>query len=201
MASDSDTTATTAGEAAEAPGAARSLPGRARMVLLVAAVLVASTIGGASAAGLITGRQIKDGTVTGRDVRDHSLRPTDAKAGVVRPGAQGPQGPRGQQGAAGVVAGAPGRNGLGGLVTPVSPDPLTVPVDGVATFTIPCPSGLTALNGGVSGQDSTAVDGMVLVASVPSVSGGVPTGWSVTVRNTSKTLDIGAYLWATCAAI
>jgi hypothetical protein len=201
MASNSDAVATNASETAECRRATRSFARRTRMVLVVAGVLVVSTVGGASAAALITGSQIKNGTVTGRDVHDHSLRPKDAQSGVVRPGPRGPQGLQGHQGADGVVAGPRGRDGLGGFVTQVSPDALPVSHGEVLTSTIPCPSGLTALNGGVSGQDATAVGAMVLAASVPSMSGGTPTGWTVAVRNTSTTTDIGVFLWATCGAI
>ncbi len=72
--------------------------------------LFASLGGGAVAASLITGKQIKDGSLTGRDIRDRSLLAKDFKAGQI------PRGPRGIAGPAGVagVAGAAGAAGVAG---------------------------------------------------------------------------------------
>lgn len=58
----------------------------------------------ASAARLITGKQIKDSTITSKDVKDRSLRASDFKAGEL------PAGPAGQAGAKGET-GAPGPKG------------------------------------------------------------------------------------------
>ncbi len=53
-------------------------------VLTIAAVLLVAFAGGASAAKLITGKQIKDGTVTGADVKAGSLRGSDVKDGSLK---------------------------------------------------------------------------------------------------------------------
>ena len=177
-----------------------------RLVLLAAAVLVLSSAAGAGAASLITGRQIKDGTVTGRDIRDHSLRPKDAKAGVIRRGLQGPQGPQGLAGTEPGPTGPSGRDGLGGVVTVVSPAAFTIPAQvggtpGVASSGVECPSGWSALGGGVSGADAGSVTAMKVTRSMPVFTAAlVPTGWQVTVVNSSGA-DIGAFVWTRCAPI
>jgi hypothetical protein len=170
------------------------------MVVVVAGLLVVSTVGGASAAALITGRQIKNGTVTGKDLRDHSLRPKDARAGAILPGPAGPQGPMGPTGLLPGVAGAPGSNGLGGYATVVSPDAVTVPKASSLMLTIACPQGSSALGGGVSGEDAASTDSMVVTRSMPELTGTRITNWTVTLRNRSAA-DIGVYLWAVCAPV
>jgi hypothetical protein len=196
MAPDVDKAANEASDGADDTRAAGRFPRNARLLVALAAVLVVSTMGGAAAAGLITGRQIKDGTVTGRDIRDHSLRSKDAKAGLVRPGPQGPAGQTGAVGADGPT-GASGRSGLGGLVTLVSPDPFTVPGTDVAESDLPCPNGFTALGGGAAGADQNAVDHMVLTRSEPT---NTLNGWDVGAFNSSAS-DIGVYVWVQCAPI
>jgi len=94
------------------------------LVLGVVAVVIAAA-GGATAAGLITGSQIKDGSITGIDVRngsltgadvaDHSIKATDI-AGIK--GIGGPVGPQGPQGAKG-DNGPRGAQGIQGIQGPV----------------------------------------------------------------------------------
>jgi hypothetical protein len=67
---------------------------RVNLAVLVALLVVSGS--SATAASLITGKQIKDGSVTGKDVRNRSLTPADF-LGSVR-GKPGPQGPAGRQG-------------------------------------------------------------------------------------------------------
>jgi hypothetical protein len=200
MASESNPVTTAGHQTDDDTRSTRSLPRRARLVLLVAALLVVCTIGGASAAALITGRQIKDGTVTGRDIRDHSLRSKDVKAGVVRPGLPGPAGPAGAPGPQGGV-GPPGRNGLGGLTTAVSPDALTVVGGGSGESAVACPTGLSALGGGAAAANATEARNMVFLRSLPVVSpDGHPFEWAVTVLNLGS-IDIHVFVWAQCAPI
>jgi hypothetical protein len=199
MAGNTDGPAVEPDDAAGGTSEPRWFQRHVRLVVVMAAVLVISTMGGASAAALITGRQIKDGTVTGRDIRDHSLRPKDAKPGVVRPGPAGPEGVAGPSGPAGPI-GPPGRNGLGGLVTIVSPTPFAVPGDQTVDSDLACPSGLSALGGGASGADATAVYDMALTMSAPTKAGLRPDGWTVGVHNFGAS-DIGVYVWVQCAPI
>lgn len=70
-------------------------------VSIVAVVLAMA--GSATAAKVITGKQIKDGTVTGKDVKDGSLTSKDFNGPV---GERGPQGPAGAQGPAGPAGSA-----------------------------------------------------------------------------------------------
>src|ERR687893_125843 len=85
--------------------------------LLVACLaLVASSAGSATAATIITGKQIRDSTVTGRDIRNKSLSAQDIEG---YSGEQSPQSPgeRGDIGPAG-DAGAPGESGTQGELGP-----------------------------------------------------------------------------------
>jgi hypothetical protein len=65
----------------------------------------------ATAASLITGRQIKDGTIASADVRDRSLKAKDFAKGQLPAGAAGATGPAG-------TAGAPGPRGATGATGP-----------------------------------------------------------------------------------
>jgi hypothetical protein len=86
-----------------------SMPSPAMLVAILA--LVVATGGTATAAVVITGKQIKNSSISGKDVKNKSLTPTDFR-GTVRgaegpqgaQGALGPQGPRGDTGAAGSAA-------------------------------------------------------------------------------------------------
>ena len=79
-------------------------------VIACIALVVACT-GTATAATLITGKQIENNSVTTKDVKNKSLR-----AGDFRPGTQlrGPAGPAG----AAAASGAPGRTGGDGRCRP-----------------------------------------------------------------------------------
>jgi len=78
----------------------------AAIAATTAAVIMLAVAGGpASAARLITGREIRNGTVTGADIKNHSLTPADFRGSVRgHPGPQGPAGPTGPQGAAGLAS-------------------------------------------------------------------------------------------------
>lgn len=79
--------------------------------MVAAAVSLAiGAIGGATAAGLITGKQIKDSSVTGADVKDGSLTKVDFKKGTLVAGPTGDRGPAGPAG----PAGAAGKDGAAG---------------------------------------------------------------------------------------
>ena len=95
----------------------------AAIAVAVVAIVIAMA-GSATAAGLITGSEIKNNTVTAtdirdatiksNDVRDHSLLADDFKPGQLPAGARGLTGATGPRGA----AGAAGRDGFGLLVYP-----------------------------------------------------------------------------------
>lgn len=77
-----------------------SLPSPAMMVAILA--LVVATGGSATAAVMISGKQIKNSSVTGKDVKNKSLTKADIR-GAVRgaPGPRGPQGPSAPHGGQG----------------------------------------------------------------------------------------------------
>lgn len=88
--------------------------------LIVAAVaLVAGLAGSATAASLITGKQVKNESLTGADVKDGSLRARDLARGI-RNGLGGERGRRGRSGPAGAV-GATGPAGPAGVVGATGP--------------------------------------------------------------------------------
>ena len=100
------------------PRIPRTLP----VVLIAAVILTLSLSGGAMAAKLITGKQIKDNSVASADIKNGSLKTTDLSAGAISDlqstgpaGPQGDVGPAGPQGDAGAV-GAAGAAGAPGLV-------------------------------------------------------------------------------------
>ena len=82
------------------------------MLLALAALLVLGG-GSATAAGLVTGRQVADGSLSGRDLRDGSVTQRDLAASAQ--GTRGPEGPRGLTGDRG-PGGARGPEGFPGPV-------------------------------------------------------------------------------------
>jgi hypothetical protein len=108
----------------------RILRHRPSSTLVIACLAVSIALGGtASAAVLITGKQVKDGSVAGRDitnrsltgldVRDRSLTPLDFNGSLEGPaGAAGPAGPQGLKGDRG-QEGPAGASGPAGPAGPV----------------------------------------------------------------------------------
>ena len=90
-----------------------------RNTLIVAAAVVAVGGGTATAAKLITGKDVKNGSLTGKDVRNKSLGVSDlsAKARASLRGQAGLTGPTGPTGA----AGAAGAKGDAGAMGPTGP--------------------------------------------------------------------------------
>jgi len=127
---------------------------RTALVVLVAAIALMATAGaGATAALMITGKQIKDSSVTSQDIKNNSLKVKDLSAraqaklkgrtgATGAAGARGPAGPAGTSGLPG-LPGLPGIPGLSGFeVVPVS-TVLTGLSTGSATGA--CPAGKKAL--------------------------------------------------------
>jgi len=82
----------------------RRLPRPATIIAIVAVLLAGA--GSATAASIITGKQVKDGTLTGRDVKNRSLSSSDLSKKAIaalkgRKGATGPAGAAGPAGAKG----------------------------------------------------------------------------------------------------
>ena len=131
--------------------------------------------GGAYAATLITGKQIKDGSITSADIKNGSLIALDFKAGQLKTGPAGPAGPAGTAGTPG-AAGAPGAAGTALAFAHINADgtvdaanskgiaAANVAKPGVGTY---CVSGLTTLtpkntvaNVGPNGAAISAVTGL-----------------------------------------
>jgi hypothetical protein len=105
--------------------------------------------GGAQAADLITGKQIKDGTVTGRDVRDGTVLSTDVANGSLTPDDY-----------AGVTIGPPGAPGEPGTRGPDSLGSVyvvrstteAVRPSTIGTAVADCDPGDVAIGGGLGGE-------------------------------------------------
>lgn len=156
---------------------------------------MAGATGGAHAAGLITGQQIKDGSVTSRDVRngsvigfdvrDFSLTPDDFDGEVI-----GPQGPRGEQG----VTGAPA---LGALYYALAPVDALSPGETGTSIAV-CDPGLVALGGGTfasMGARLQLLDSSPL-GPQPEARG----AWAARARNNTNA-KVDMLTWAVCAEV
>jgi hypothetical protein len=165
------------------------------MAVAIAAVVL-SAVGSATAAGLITSRQIKDNSLTSLDVKDRSLLSKDFRSGQLPRGAQGPQGAPGSPGAPGPqgppgptgATGAPGRDGSPKLRYVSGPGTLTGPGD-LAGHEAACPQDAPyVVGGGVWSQPEG--DELTLVNSFPSdgaASGNSGTrGWFVYMQNNTE---------------
>jgi hypothetical protein len=94
----------------------RSLGRQGAVIALVLGVT--ALVGTATAAGLLTGADIKNGSVTGKDIRNRSITAADLQPSLLKPRSTlppvpGPAGPAGPTGPAG-APGAAGEDGLDG---------------------------------------------------------------------------------------
>ncbi len=167
-----------------------------RALLVVGAVgIVLGVAGGAQAAGMITGEQIKNGTVTSADVRNSTITTTDIRPFGLTPAdydgdVRGPQGARGEQG----VAGAPGfrvAEFATSALVGVSPG-------AVSSNSATCRPPTIAVGGGMYAPNG---DTLQLLDSAPlgPLPADQPT-WVARVKNPAKTA--AAYVvWAICAEV
>jgi hypothetical protein len=183
-------------EEAMFPSIATTLRRGVPTIAIAGALLVVSATGGATAALVITGKQIKDNSVTTKDIKNGTLKSKDLAASTVaalkgNTGATGPAGPAGPQGATGPVGATGGFTG----VQRVSVD-RTVNASGdyygSAFVTVACPTGKIAVSGGYY-LASSAVD-VAVHTSRPNATG---TAWEVYVR--SSTSSFSATFYALCA--
>lgn len=120
--------------------------------------LVVACAGSATAAAMITGKQIKNNTVTHRDVKNGTLRSTDLARSTVASlkGPAGPIGPTGPQGPVGAT-GPAGPAGLSGWT--YHSDGVAVEANQADEVTLYCPEGSQVLNGtaywGFTGEPAT----------------------------------------------
>lgn len=128
----------------------KSLSRNAAVLLVAGLLLVLSAGAGATAALVITGKQIKDGTVTGKDIKNRSLAAKDLKRSTKLKlrgarGATGATGPAGPAGAAGLpgLPGMPGLSGFNVVTDSVAVPPTLAP--STQTVTAACAAGQKAL--------------------------------------------------------
>ena len=103
----------------------RMVDGRGGTVLAFVLGLVIATAGTATAAKLITGRQIKDGSISAKDL-SKAVRAQLAKSGV--PGSKGVQGAKGDAGPPGPIQGTPASGALTGAYPAPGIAPAAAPV-------------------------------------------------------------------------
>jgi hypothetical protein len=121
----------------------------ATIVAFLAGILIA-TAGTATAAKLVTGKQIKNGSVSAKDL-SKAVRAQLKQAGLPGPqGVAGPAGPAGPAGAKGDTgpAGPTGAPGLSGVQVKVIVESVANGATGADT--VACPQGKVVLGGGVT---------------------------------------------------
>lgn len=170
-------------------------PSPALLLSLLAVVLACA--GSATAATLISGKQIRDGSVTGADLKNGSVGAKDLKrglAGTLGPagpkGADGAPGPKGADGAAGAAGapGAPGAPGPAGAVGAPGLSEYEIVVGAEISTSAPrgelnpiafCPDGKVPVGGGAtvtSGLGDAEERYGEIVTSMPTIDG---RGWVV----------------------
>lgn len=165
---------------------------RHAVVLIVAALMLMLSAGaGATAALMITGKQIKNGTVTGKDIKNRSLAAKDLSraAKIKLRGRVGPAGPAGARGPAGPA-------GLSGFEVVTRTLPLTgvvpaVPVSGSVEGV--CPAGKKALS--ATAGYAAPLNGLLSQVTRVSDTSFKATGLSGLLGTQTLTLDV------VCAAI
>ena len=158
----------------------RLIPGRPSPAMIVAiAAAVFACAGSATAASLISGKQIKNSSITSTDIKNKSLLKADFKPGQLPSGARGQQGPQGPQGLRG-PAGANGANGFGVLRYP---ETVTTFANGESDIAgALCPAGTYP-----TGGDAWAVDTATNLVDHPEV---------ITAQGLAFTNDVGAGYFA-----
>lgn len=151
-----------------------------RTAVIIGLVLALCVAGTATAAKLITGKEIKDGSIGLVDLSRAAKRGLAGKPGANgKDGAAGPAGPAGAPGA----AGPQGPAGPQSLTTTIRSAGVTVNANTIGRFELRCPDGMVALGGGVSpGANYVVLDG-------PSTDG---KGWVGALQNVEATATRGA---------
>jgi hypothetical protein len=174
-------------------------------VLALLALFVA--VGGtATAATVITGKQIRNNSVTGADIRNSSLGNADVRNGslLARDFRRGqlPRGARGFTGATGAAGarGAAGVNGFGRLEYPISA-PVTVTPGQSEEIVVGCAPGTfpTGGDGFAIDANENLVEGAVVEEGLRLDQDGAPAGWGATVHNSGAVGDIEGFAEVVCA--
>lgn len=162
-------------------------------IALVGAALGAT--GGAQAAGLITGKQIKDGTVTGADVRNQTVTGLDVADGSLTPDDYAGD-TTGRPGAPG-ECGRDGADGVEYLYFDKETIEILAPGQ-VGTAVAKCDPGHVAVGGGLG---STPGRNLQLLDSAPlGTTPATRSMWVVRVGN-AGTADVPVTAWALCAEV
>jgi hypothetical protein len=175
---------------------------------VVVLALIAVGGGSATAAKLLTGKQIKNSSLTGADIRDRSLTAADFKGALPsdtsvsgRNGAPGPKGDPGAAGGPGAKGerGAPGAPGASGTVVHRTGGPYDNANGELNGGFADCPRGMVAIGGGAYGDAERA--GQSVNASGPFNADGsaAPTRWYVWMSNQSGE-DASFDVHVVCAA-
>jgi hypothetical protein len=172
----------------------RRRPSPAIVVAILAAVFACA--GTATAARVITGKQIKDSSITSTDVKNGSLLKGDFKRGQLPAGATGPQGLRGP-------AGPPGANGVNGFGTLRYPENVVSfsngELDLVGTL---CPAGTYPTGGSAWAADTATglTDHPEVITSqgLAFTQGGVGNGYFATVNDVASG-DVDVVVDVVCA--
>jgi hypothetical protein len=169
-------------------------PGRAAVAIGAVCIALGAT-GGAHAATIITGKQIKDGTVTDRDVRNGTILSTDVADGSITPDdyvgpVVGPPGPQGDKGA----PGAPGVDYQYLVRSTIE----FLPPGQTGLAVAECDPGHVAVGGGLGGDPGRTLQ---LLDSAPlGTSAQQRTSWVARVHNTSS-INVSVTTFALCAEV
>lgn len=143
------------------------------LIVSIVAVVIASA-GSATAATVITGKQIRNGSVTGRDIKNRSISRADLKPGTIDK----------RKLSAATISQL--------TATPASATTATADVEastGYATDVVAsCPAGQVAVGGGAAFVDKPTVG--LVVGSEPVIdASGAPVGWKTTMRKNLNATD------------
>ena len=165
-----------------------------KALCVVAVVLFVFGGAGATAATLISGKQIKDSSITGKDVKNKSLTPKDFKGSVT-----GPQGPIGPQGPAG-PQGAQGKQGQAGpTALAYEFGDFTVGATSADFSVATCPDGYVAVGGGATSDDDSLADITIAESGFTFAESGRPNGWLAEARNDSAASAHDVFVTVACA--
>ncbi len=180
--------------------------GRAGMALAFALGLLIASAGTATAAKLITGKQIKDGSISSKDL-SKAVRAQLRKAGVAGPvGSQGPKGDQGPPGQAATPAASDvfayakiaGDGTLAAAVPALNLEQSAITRLSAGQYCLVVPGAKSVMASLASGGNTAAA--LDVVFAPAGVSSGCPTAANVkiTVRNptSSSLIDGGFIIWA-----
>jgi len=161
----------------------RRIPRPSAALVVAVIALVVACAGSATAASLITGKQIKNRTVAGLDIKKRTITATNISSGTLKSlrGKTGPAGTNGVNGTNG-ANGKDGANAFGALVYKEGAV-VNVPDSQFDTQTLVCDAGMHPVGGGFVTPNS---DDMVVKQSRPTnAAGGVAgsAGWTVLMKN------------------